>query len=244
MTIRPAVLIAVLALAVPATAAAAAPPASSAAPVVAAFAASVTGEACTGPDGVTVVVDLTDLGGAVEVGCADGDPATGREALESAGFVPTDSSPGFICAVEGLPDPCPEEFDGSYWSYWTAEATGDWVAQTEGADTTDPVPGSIEGWRYNDGATGPGVAPAALVGTAAGGATTDDASAPPPDSAEPAPTDASGEAADEAAGEAADEAAGDGSDPDEGFPVGTALGVGALLALLATVAVLLVRRRR
>ncbi|RPF26708.1 hypothetical protein [Georgenia muralis] len=232
MTLRPAALtaVAVLALAAPATAAAATLPVPAspapAAPVVAASVA--TGDACTGPDGVTVVVDLTDLGGAVEVGCADGDPATGREALESAGFAPTDSSPGFICAVEGLPDPCPEEFDGSYWSYWTAEPAGDWVAQTEGADTTDPVPGTFEGWRYNDGSTGPGVAPAALAGTAASDAATEDASASAPDSA-----DASGEAA-------TDEVAGDGPDADGGFPVGAALAVGALVAL---VAVVLVRRR-
>ncbi|WP_447925937.1 hypothetical protein [Georgenia muralis] len=243
MTIRPAALtaVAVLALAVPATAAAATPPASwsSGAPVVTAPAATVTGGACTGADGVTVVVDLTDLGGTVEVGCADGDPATGGAALESAGFVPTDSSPGFICAIEGLPDPCPEEFDGSYWSYWTAEAAGDWVAQTEGADTTDPVPGSFEGWRYNDGSTGPGVAPAALAGTAmdsptADATTTQDASVPPPDTAEAAPTDASGE------GATGDEAATDGAS-DGGFPVGAAIGVGALAVVVAGVAV--VRRR-
>lgn len=233
MTIRPAALTAVLALAVPATAAAAASAATLPAPAspapAAVVASAATGDACTGPDGVTVVVDLTDLGGDVEVGCADGDPATGREALESAGFVPTDSSPGFICAVEGLPDPCPEEFDGSYWSYWTAEPAGDWVAQTEGADTTDPVPGTFEGWRYNNGSTGPGVAPAALAGTAANDAATEDSSVSAPDSA-----DGSGEA---------DEVAVDGPAPDGGFPIGTALGAGALVALLATVAVLLVRRR-
>src|SRR5690625_7998355 len=46
--------------------------------------------------GVTVVVDFTDVGGEVETGCATGDPASGREALERAGFTPTDSVPGKI----------------------------------------------------------------------------------------------------------------------------------------------------
>ncbi|WP_418605658.1 hypothetical protein [Georgenia sp. SUBG003] len=78
--------------------------------------------------------------------------------------------PGMICAVDGLPDPCPEEFDGSYWAYFTAEAGGEWTARTEGADTADPAPGSFEGWRYNDGSAGPGVETAALADAAAGSA--------------------------------------------------------------------------
>ncbi|PFG39882.1 hypothetical protein ATJ97_2402 [Georgenia soli] len=123
----------------------------------------VTGQACTQDDGVTVVVDLSDLGEDVRVGCATGDPASGREALEKAGFTTTDSVPGMICAIDNLPDPCPEEFDGRYWAYFSAESDGAWTAQTEGADTADPAPGAFEGWRYNDGSTGPGVEPAELV---------------------------------------------------------------------------------
>uniref|UniRef100_UPI0035683872 hypothetical protein n=1 Tax=Actinotalea sp. TaxID=1872145 RepID=UPI0035683872 len=52
---------------------------------VAAPAAAAEG-ACTDADGVTVVVDFTDLGGEVEIGCATA-PATGTEALQEAGFV-------------------------------------------------------------------------------------------------------------------------------------------------------------
>lgn len=130
-----------------------------------ATAAEVTGQACTDDDGVTVVVDLSDLGGDLRVGCATGDPASGREALETAGFTTTDSVPGMICAIDNLPDPCPEEFDGRYWAYFSAEADGTWTARTEGADTADPAPGTFEGWRYNDGSAGPGVEPAELVAT-------------------------------------------------------------------------------
>ncbi|MPV35892.1 hypothetical protein [Georgenia subflava] len=122
--------------------------------------------ACVGSSGVTVVVDSTDLGGDVEVGCAEGDPATGRQALEAAGFEPTDSIPGMICAIDALPDPCPEEFQGSYWAYFGAEPGEEWAAQTAGADAVDPDPGSFEGWRYNDGTAGPGITTAQLAGAA------------------------------------------------------------------------------
>jgi len=184
----------------------------------------VTGQACTGGDGVTVVVDLTDLGEDVRVGCADGDPATGREALELAGFTTTDSTPGMICAVDGLPDPCPEEFDGSYWAYFTAEPGGEWTARTEGADTADPAPGSFEGWRYNDGSAGPGVETAALSAAAEAGdvATGEETSA-----------------ADEASPTAENQAA---ADQQAGPSTGTVVALGA--AVVAVVAAVVLLRRR
>lgn len=118
-------------------------------------------------DGVVVVVDFTDLGGGVESGCAPGAPANGRDALAAAGFASTDGTAGFICAIDAKPDPCPESFDGSFWAYWHATPGGEWLTYNEGADTSQPEPGSIEGWRYNDGATPPGIATADVV--AAGG---------------------------------------------------------------------------
>lgn len=119
-------------------------------------------QGCTDPDGVTVVVDATDLGGGIEIGCATG-TSTGTEALAAAGFSETRDDAGMICAIDSLPDPCPATFEGSYWSYWHAE-DGEWLAWMEGSDTATPEPGGVEGWRYNDGSTGPGVSPeAALV---------------------------------------------------------------------------------
>ncbi|GAA4285648.1 hypothetical protein [Georgenia daeguensis] len=181
--------------------------------------ADVSGTACADDAGVTVVVDLTDLGEDIRVGCAEGDPATGREALESAGFTTADSVPGMICAVDGLPDPCPEEFDGNYWAYFSAEADGEWTARTEGADTADPAPGTFEGWRYNDGSAGPGVTTAELTATAAESTATADDTA--------------------TAGDAADtQAADDASGPSTGLVVG--LGAAAVALVLAVV---LLRRR-
>ena len=130
------------------------------APAVGADAADPPG-ACTDGEGVTVVVDFTELGGEVEVGCAP-EAATGTAALASAGFAEERAENGTICAINSLPDPCPAEFTGSYWSYWYAEG-GEWRSWMEGSDTAVPVAGGAEGWRYNDGSAGPGVDPAALA---------------------------------------------------------------------------------
>ncbi|QDC26362.1 hypothetical protein FE374_18660 [Georgenia yuyongxinii] len=219
--------------AAPALAAAPAPAlAAAAAPVTASAPPGATSAgACAAGEGVSVVVDLTDLGGELEVGCATGDPATGREALEAAGFPATDSQPGMICAIAGLPDPCPTEFDGRYWAYWSAEPAGEWTARTEGADTADPAPGTFEGWRYNDGATAPGATPAEVV--AAAGATAQDGAEPP------APSEVT--AADDATPAEATTAAG--TSDDAGTNRGTVAALAGAVVLLVVAGVVARRRR-
>ena len=113
---------------------------------------------CTDGEGITVVVDLTDLGGEVEVGCAT-DAGTGTEALQAAGFTDTRDASGMICAVDGLPDPCPATFEGSFWSYWFGGEDGTWQTYMEGSDTAVPEAGGVEGWRYSDGSAGPTLSP-------------------------------------------------------------------------------------
>ena len=176
--------------------------------------------ACAGTSGVSVVVDLTDLGGEIVVGCAAGDPTTGRQALLDAGFVATDASSGLICAINSAPDPCPATFDGSYWAYWSAQPGADWTAYAVGADSSDPAPGTFEGWRYNDGTAAPGVLPAALEAAAPTATTT------------PVPAAAAAPVADDA-----------GSDSGPSTATITGLGVAALL-LVAAVGVVIARRRR
>jgi len=171
--------------------------------------------ACTDGSGVTVVVDFTDVGGEVEVGCAAGDPATGRQALTNAGFTATDASSGMICAINAAPDPCPETFKGSYWSYWSAEPGAAWTAYQVGADSSDPAPGGIEGWRYNDGTSGPSILPAAIQ------------------TATKQPTERSAEQPTEKACQ----------DADPGPTPATLAGI-AVGALLLVAAVLVARRRR
>lgn len=125
---------------------------------------------CIGDQDVTVVVDFTDLGGQVESGCATAG-ATGTEALVEAGFTDTRDGAGMICALNALPDPCPAEFTGSYWSYWFAGDTG-WESYLEGSDTAVTTAGGIEGWRYSDGTAGPQVSP--VAGEAAAEGTADE----------------------------------------------------------------------
>lgn len=190
--------------------------------------------ACT-DDGVTVVVDLTDLGGEVEVGCAEGEPESGRDALESAGFETADSQPGMICAINSLPDPCPEEFDGNYWAYFTAEDGGEWTPSMEGADTAVPAPGAFEGWRYNDGSEAPDFEPVAAAQS--------DTEAPAAEEESSEATDEATAADDENSSDDAQDAATE-SDSDSG--IGTWGVVGIIVAVAVIVAVLgwILSRRR
>lgn len=123
--------------------------------------------ACAAGTGVTVVVDFTDLGGSIETGCAIGDPATGRTALSSAGFSAVDGTPGLICAIDAQPDPCPTTFNGDYWSYWHAKPGAEWASYQVGADSSKPDRGEVEGWRYSNGAVGPGITAAVAASTIA-----------------------------------------------------------------------------
>ncbi|MEO7007012.1 MAG: hypothetical protein ABI065_08270, partial [Terrimesophilobacter sp.] len=125
--------------------------------------ATATNSACVDGNDVNVVVDFTELGGSVETGCAPSDAPTGRAALLAAGFVATNSGQGLICAIDAKPDPCPATFKGSFWSYWHSARDGSWTSYQVGADASHPVSGELEGWRYNDGATGPGVAPSEVT---------------------------------------------------------------------------------
>lgn len=143
---------------------------------------------CADDAGVTVVVDATELGGDVTVGCAP-DPATGTEALAQAGFAEARDPSGFICAIGGLPDPCPTEFTGSFWSYWYASPDEEWTSYAEGSDTATPEAGAVEGWRYGDGSQAPDAVPADIApGTGSAPADrTDDGAEPGTDAADDAP---------------------------------------------------------
>lgn len=137
-------------------------------------------EASTGScDGVWVVVDARAAGGSLTTRCAPGDPSSGLAALESAGFsyafVPR--IPGFVCTIDGRPDPCNGAPAEAYWSYWHSPAGGSWTYSSAGAGNRDPAPGSVEGWRFGDGSAPPGIAPPA--------------NAPPPAPEPEPPTDSS-----------------------------------------------------
>lgn len=187
---------------------------------------------CSDGQGVTVVVDLTDLGGAVEVGCAP-TAATGAEALTAAGFTDTRDASGLLCAIETMPDPCPAEFTGSWWSYWYAAPGGEWQTYNEGPDTATPQPGAYEGWRYSDGTSGPTVTPADVAAAASAQPTA--STAPTASSAGTADPDTSDAALAVAAGEQET-----GGTPAWVVAAVAVVGIGALAAVIVG----LQRRRR
>lgn len=104
------------------------------------------GTACDGTEGVTVLVDF---GGTEQVGCAQGDPASGTDALTKAGFAWTfhPRETGFICTIGGSPadQQCMKP---NYWSYWHKSGGGGWQYSNVGATQYDPAPGSTEGWSF------------------------------------------------------------------------------------------------
>ncbi|WP_051326084.1 hypothetical protein [Glycomyces tenuis] len=140
--------------------------------------ASTAGAQDGGCEGVTVVVDSGR--GEAAVGCA-ADPADGIEALTQAGFAVAEVSsfPGAVCRIDDYPEadcgPMPPA-DAS-WSYWYADAEGEWVYASGGAMTRDPDDGDVEGWVFGDGSAPPSLTPGEASGAAddGGEAAADDA---------------------------------------------------------------------
>lgn len=125
-----------------------------------------------GCEGVAVVVDSGR--GDAAVGCAE-DPSTGIEALAQAGFavVEVGSFPGAVCRIEGFPEtdcgPMPPA-DAS-WTYWYADADGEWTYSSVGAHMRDPDAGDADGWVFGS-AEPPALTPAEALGSGGGAAET------------------------------------------------------------------------
>ena len=109
--------------------------------------------ACEGTSGVTVVVESPS---GTTVSCALGDPTSGFDALARAGFgvTPVQRFPGALCRINGFPadQGCVVMPPATaYWAYWQASAGGSWSYSSAGAGSTNPAPGSVEGWRFGSG---------------------------------------------------------------------------------------------
>lgn len=107
--------------------------------------------ACSGTSGVTVVVDYDD--GRTRVGCAPGDPASGYQALQQAGFtltLATGNGQGALCSIDSVPNhPCTSMPPANaYWAYFHAARGGSWSYSDVGGGAHDPEPGTVEGWRF------------------------------------------------------------------------------------------------
>ncbi|WP_296137164.1 hypothetical protein [uncultured Tessaracoccus sp.] len=92
---------------------------------------------------------VEDLDGTVVANQCVGTPQTGEDALKQAGVTIEHDDGGLICALDGRPDPCPAEFDGSFWNYWHTTPGKAWTFSDKGAADSHPEPGSIEGWCRN-----------------------------------------------------------------------------------------------
>lgn len=139
---------------------------------------------CTSAGGVSVVVDLRQLGGGILERCAPGlgASATGLDALQTAGIPYQGTSQwgdAFICRLLGRPaadeslnipgnsnyhEQCITTPPSSaYWAYWWAPNGGPWRYSTAGASSHHITPGGFEGWVFTLGGanqqTPPGVAP-------------------------------------------------------------------------------------
>ena len=148
---------AALAVAVPSQAQTAPKPVTSPSPTGAVSARLGTAGYCPTSNGVTVVVDYQELGGATEIRCAPGAQSTGLAALQNAGFTVTGTQRwglAFVCRINGKPtaatEPCVNTPPTSaYWGYWHAPNGGAWTYSTTGASSYKPALGSFEGWSFS-----------------------------------------------------------------------------------------------
>jgi hypothetical protein len=111
---------------------------------------------CPDANGVTVVVDFHELGGATTVRCAPGPQSSGIAALRNAGFSVTGTArwgDAFVCRINGKPGPDTEPCintppTSAYWSYWYAADGGSWTYSQAGALGRRPLLGGFEGWSF------------------------------------------------------------------------------------------------
>ena len=168
---------------------------------------------CSDDVGVTVVVDMSALGGDVIVRCANGPVEagfSGVDALTGAGFTVTGTQRyglAFVCRIQGRPaadealaipgdlqyheqcvDTPPQT---AFWGYWYAPNGGSWTYSNVGATSHDAIPGGFEGWSFSlgdsEGASPePGVAPRRPRSTPPAPST------PPPSPPPPSPSNGGG----------------------------------------------------
>jgi hypothetical protein len=158
---------------------------------------------CTNANGVSVVVDLRQLGGGILDRCAPGlgASATGLDALQAAGIPYEGTSQwgdAFMCRLLGRPaadeslhipgnsnyhERCISTPPASaYWAYWWAPNGGPWHYSDAGVSSHHVTPGGFEGWVFTIGGanqqTPPGVTPVRATAGPAPAATTSQATSP------------------------------------------------------------------
>jgi hypothetical protein len=173
-------------------------------------ASAATAAGCPDANGVSVVVDLRQLGGGILERCAAGLGAggTGLEALSRAGIPYQGTSQwgdSFICRLLGRPaadeslhipgnsnyhEKCITTPPATaYWAYWWAPNGGAWHYSGAGVSSHRVTPGGFEGWVFTVGNANsempPGVAPVRATNVPAPAASSSQAAQPAASHAHP-----------------------------------------------------------
>jgi hypothetical protein len=128
---------------------------------------------CSGTAGVTVIVDFTHFGGAIERGCEPGTPADALDAVHDAGFTTAGTArygDAFVCRIDSLPSPKAEACTDTppaqaSWSFYFARPTDrTWTYSTVGVLTYQPAPGTLLAFAFGNVAK-PGVLPSGAAVT-------------------------------------------------------------------------------
>lgn len=109
-------------------------------------------QAATQATHVAVAVDFG--GGNVQVACVQS--GGNGSAVLGADFRVQYNSVGLVAIINDVGSMSPPE--DLYWSYWHG-AGRSWSYASTGPGTFHPAAGTVEGWAYNDGKSGPAVAP-------------------------------------------------------------------------------------
>jgi len=129
--------------------------------------------ACSATAGVTVIVDFTHFGGAIERGCDPGQPADALDAMYAAGFTTAGTARygvEFVCRIDSLPSPkteaCVETPPAkASWSfYWARPSDNAWTYSALSVLRYHPPPGTLIAFAFGDFAH-PGVLPSGAVVT-------------------------------------------------------------------------------
>lgn len=108
--------------------------------------------ATTAPTHVAIVVDFRN--GDVQTACVRS--GSDGAAVLAARFQVQYNRVGLVAIIDGVGSMSPPR--DLYWSYWHG-AAGSWSYASTGPGTFHPAAGTVEGWAYDDGNSGPRATP-------------------------------------------------------------------------------------
>jgi hypothetical protein len=120
--------------------------------------------------GVMVVVDFGHWNRDVDMRCVNGNPSSGLDALDDAGFDPRGTlqfGAAYVCRIGGFPTEGEQACvvtppANAYWAYyWARPGDASWHYSDTGAAGRTPPAGTIDAWAFGDNAM-PRVSPAAF----------------------------------------------------------------------------------